>query len=323
MIYGFRYTKEHYPTINTYLLRAGIEADIGIMQYIKQVTPTLDANMFIIYGSVNGVDIADLTVKDLTELASLHQKQIYAFVANRVRAKMFSIINRWRNTFEKLNLIASLPEPMYKQFVSASKNIKTITYKFNNINTEAIVAVLQSIRNDFIISASTYSSILMERIPIEPELIDSFFQFLLDVVYQNVHGQMSDPKQYWILNKDITNICIPYLNMLTNGISYNPRFTMYDDPDAICSELFFNRFREFSPQIKEYIRKCRALDLCHVICLDSKWIDGIVLPKSPIIRDNASSKLASLLMVSGTTDENIAKCLRSTNREQPIPVSEG
>ena len=316
-VYGFRYDTNRSMPVIAYELANGLLADIGVLHYLKDVTPILDANMFIIYGSENNFDVSNLTVKDLNELAALHKKQIDAYLVNKIRGKVFKIIATWNDAFKRLKFIASLPEAIYKQFNSASRNIQTISYKFNNINTEAIVAVLQSIRNDFIRSASTpYAHFLDERIPVDPELIHKFFSFILDVVGLNIHGQMSDPKQYWILNKDIINMCIPYLNMLTNGILLTDKFALYDDPDALYKQLFYTRFSTMSQEIKEYNRKCRALEMCHVIALDSKWVDGIYIPNNPIIRDTAASKLASMLMMSNYMPDLINKIEKLQSRCQ-------
>lgn len=298
-VYGFEYSTYRPAPIVPDSLRTALLADIGILHYIKDITPILDANMFLIYGAENNFDVADLTVSDLSELAALHKNQIGAYLVNKIRGKVFQIISAWNTIFKKGKFIASLPEAAYRQFSSASRNIKSITYKFNNINTEAIVAVLQSIRNDFISTASDRCAFFLEeRIPVDPELIKNFFSFLLEVIDQNIHGQMTDPKQYWILNKDIVNICIPYLCFLTNGLLCEPKFTLYDDPEAIYQKVFYNRFRDLPQEIKEYNRKCRALESAHVIALDATWIDGLVISNKPIIRDTAASKLAGLLMVS-------------------------
>lgn len=314
-IYGFRYDTNRSMAVTAYELASGLMADIGVLHYMKEITPILDANMFIIYGSENNFDVSDLTVKDLNELAALHKKQIDAYLVNKIRGKIFKIVSTWNDAFKRLKFIASLPEAMYKQFNSASRNIQTISYKFNNINTEAIVAVLQSIRNDFIHSASTPHAYYMEeRIPVDPELIHRFFTFILDVVELNIHGQMSDPKQYWILNKDIVNTCIPYLNMLTNGILLTDKFALYDNPDALYKQLFYSRFNSMSQEIKEYNRKCRALEMCHVIALDSKWNDSIYISSNPIIRDTSASKLASMLMMSNYLPDMISKIEKLQSR---------
>ena len=315
MVYGFGF-RNRVPSDSRedlYPLRPYISADLGILHYLADVAPVLDANMFIVYGFENGYDIEDLSVKDLTELSTLYASQIKAFVVNKVRARIAKLAARWDNIIKKMQVIVTLPEPMYRQFVSASKNIETIAYRFNNINTEAIVGPLQSIKNNFVINASTYNSLISENIPVDPEAISKFFSFLLDVNRLNIHESMNDISQYNTINRDIISVTAAYLNMLSSSIAYERKFTLWDDPDSIFRTIFAPTLASLPNEIKEVTTKCRALELCHVMCIDTKWIDGIILPKNPIIRDNASSKLAAFMMISNSVDDVVSKMVPARN----------
>ena len=309
-IYGFNYPGGDNLRSDLYSLRCGLVADLGVLHYLRDISPVLDANMFIIYGHENGIDTSELSAKDLTELASLYQDKLRAYVNTKIRSKLVELVARWDNAFKKLRIIASLPEPMYRQFVSASNNIQLVGYRFNNINTEAVVGVLHSIRNDFLTCATQMYHLLDERIPIDPAIIDKFFNFILEATRANLHGQLTDQSQYSVVNRHIIAVVGAYLRLLVNGIVFDKNFSAYDNPDAIYNELFGRHFNEIDTVARVYARKCRALDMSHVLVLNTTWIDGIILPKNPIIRDNAASKLAGLMMISATNDMTIDSCAK-------------
>ena len=325
MIYGFNYKKRGEYTPGFYSIQSAIVADLGVLHYLKDVAPVLDANMFLIYGNENGYDISDFTVKDLMELSALYSRQIRAYVNNKIRNKIIQLLKRWDDAIAKLGLTISLNEPMYRQFISASRNIEQICYDWSNVNTEAVAAVLHSVRNQFIMNSSTYRQMLSEDIPIDPEAVHKFFNYLLDFSRLKIDKRLSDPAQYYQLNKEIIEISVSYLNMLVNSATFSKHFTMYDNPEAIFDSLFAPRFSEQSKEVKEYTRKSRALNMCHVLCLDTTWIDGLIMPRTPIIRDNSSSKFAAMLMMSNSTDTTISQIekLRTSNcndNARAVPV---
>ncbi len=315
MIYGFNYTKQNREYVpGRYAIQRAIVPDIGVLHYLSEVAPVLDANMFVIYGNENNYDTSELTVKDLTELSSIYSRQIRAFVVNKIRKKITQIISRWDSALKKLDLTISLSEPIYRQFMSASKNVEIISYKFNNINTEAVVAVLQSVRNQFIMNTSTHRGVLNEDIPVDPEYVSKFFGYILDFNRLALDKVLQDQSQYQYINKSIISISVSLLNMIVSSASFTKHFTIYDNPDTIFDELFVPYFNSQPKAVKEYTRKCRALQMAHVVCLDTTWVDSIIMPRTPIYRDNSSSKFAAMLMMSNGNDDTIAKVAKIANR---------
>lgn len=311
-LYGFHYDVDNWRDMPAYDdLSFAVTVDIGVLHFLKEVVPVTDANMFIIYGTENGYDVSNMTTADLTELATLHKQHLDAFVCGKVRSKISQILETWESAHEKLHMLFSLPEPAYKQFSSLARNIQLTADKWSNLNNEAVAGVLQNLRNDFVIASSDYkSSVLDERIPIDPELVKKCFSFLLGAIQRNYGSQMTDSRQYWLINRAIVEVSAAYLGTLVKGLVFNKNFTIWDDPEDIYEHVFKRYFSHMSREVKEYIRKCRTLESAHTVSLDGRWIDGLVVSDKPVVRDNTASQLAGLLLLSAGNIETIEKCIR-------------
>ena len=302
-------------------------SDMTVLYCLREVAPVTDANMFMIYGAENGYSIEDLSVSDMTELASKLQPQLAAYVDNKIKLKIKEIIARWWKFISDNDIVFSIPEPNYKQFSTVVKNLELVRYRFNNINSEAIISVLEAAQHDFMAMGGDKFGDMREDIPVDPELCGKFFKNLFDWGSLNIANRGIDPSQRFVINKQMTFIAASFLKMVTRGVQNCAEFSHFDSPREVYRVFFHNMFTKEPKSVREYIRKCRALQPCHVLALNTAWNDNLIIPTDPIHRDNLSSEFAHILLHSNKSDNELKKavkvlgeCLRAEGECEPTCI---
>ena len=310
-IYGMSYRHGDITSYKKNYLLYPLVTDMSILYALRTVAPVFDANMFIIYGSENGYDADQLSVSELTELAAIYKKQIGTFVDNKVKTKIKEIIVRWWKFIIGNNYVFSLPEPQYKQFISVANNIDVIKYRFNNLNTEAIGSCIEAAHREFVaVSSNRLSGLQYEDIPVDPKICEKFFQTLFDWTSLNIAERFNDVSQRRVINQQLTYMAAGFLKFLCRGAKAE-NYEHFDCVEETYNTYFHPMFKDEPTSVQEYIRKSRTLQPCHSLALDTKWIDSLIVSRTPIIRENQASILAHLLICGKTSDDRLKKAKRN------------
>ena len=74
--------------------------DWVILDYLKDIAPSCDANMFRLYADKYNIDIEMNTEEDLVELASMYKEQLVLFVVDNLKDRINDIVKCWRDSIE-------------------------------------------------------------------------------------------------------------------------------------------------------------------------------------------------------------------------------
>lgn len=293
---------------------SGILADLTLLGFLRDVAPVLDANMFMLYGSDNGYDISTLSVTDLRELATTYKKNIETYIDDKIKSKLIQTVNRWWSFINHNNYEFCLPEPIYRQFRNVCTNIETLKYRFNNLNTEPIAAAVQSIHTSFVLMTQQDYPGLNELIPVDKKMCEQLFNNINNWTAINIADRFADVKQRYTLNCQILDIAACILKLICCGSRSEFKLDSMSDYNEVYRRCFAPGFKNADMSVKIFVRKCRSLQPCHVLAMNGNWNDNLIVSRTPIIQDNAASKMAYMIFVSNGysyVDREIDKCVKN------------
>ena len=216
-----------------------VPAEICVLESLKWVRPVYDANMAIIYGTTNGFDTTTLSYNELVEYASIYKGKIDSFIDDAIKSELLRICERWINKLEAGGITLAMEEPSYRQFRNIYTKLNTISYRFDNFNTEPIIAVINDIGTHFaLVAGAKHDTInqLCSKIPVDPEMAVKVFKFLFDVSRRYAEWRY-DGKFKSTTNRYLLSLGVLLLKFIGSGIDYigirTPNWTLWDTPDQL------------------------------------------------------------------------------------------
>lgn len=273
---------------NTFNFRNKWFCDWVILDYLKDVVPVCDANMFRLYAERYNIDIEQNTEADLVELATMYQKQLVLFAVDNIKSRIYNIVECWRDAinYPGCSSIYKIPAKCRKSMLNLLMLIANTTGtdfnpQFTQFTAELIEATL---------AKTTFNSDRADTFELLTK--DQFNTYITAAVIPNLdwcfdikNGQEFEYnifqtrfKMVHRLVKTIMLMCLPAYEM------------PFDD-----AREFFDRFIKLmalgsldDEQIAQ-LNSLRGLDVSHAICisagnLDLLKVDSDSLPETDAYR---------------------------------------
>ena len=259
--------------------------DWVILEYLQEVAPVCDANMFRLYADKFNIDIENNTEADLVELATMYQKQMILFTVDNIKNRVWEIVNCWRDAIELpgCSSIYKLPVKCRRSMLNLLMLINHTTGtdfnpQFTQFTAELVEATLAKTTFNYD-RADTYQIITKDQfhtyITAITPFIDKCFE-VKDSLEFEYNSFQTKFKAVVRLVKTIMLMCLPAYEMPFND-----------------AREFFDKFIKnqalgvLTDEQVACLDKLRGLDVSHAVYINSNNLDLVCVDSEGIPETDA------------------------------------
>jgi hypothetical protein len=243
----------------------------------------------------------------MIELCNIYKTEVDRFISDSVRNLLFEILHRWGvyASDEKLGVVFSIVEPAYPEFRQFVQFARASTLDFDDDMPSVLT---ESIRRAFIEDCLLPPDRKHNSyIPLDPKDVVDVIRYLMrtsndkcmmdgesgEIAKKYFNNVLSNLITYTTMIIRMTNPTIPMTKEMSDAIGTDMRF---DDPRLLCDTFMARTLHNYTPEQRRTIRRSRALEVTHVLCMGTMWIPDLVLPTDPIRYATDSSRLMTTLL---------------------------